>query len=464
MVSQASGHERSIDALVDADYSLQSVWPNDADIKPNLAIDSRLQVYPGPAEPCQGAGPMGRPGGLIGALHLDQQVPIFVIRFAQSEHPLVRLIVIHDSQTKSSRSRILRLALVLCSLAAWGLGLSAARAPAAKDRGESGGKAPVIESESESNISERGVTLEAQINPEGSETEYGLWVECGVVFQCGSAERVESGRLPAGDSGQAVSFVASSVQSGNRYKYWVVATSSEGTTMGIVRIFAPYESWPGPVSETGAASNVTEHEATLEGEIEPAEKGLDGFAYFFEYGASASYGASAPAPPGGTIGPSASCGLICEGLESFPKRVRVDLAGLEPGTTYHYRLVSTNVNEGYRSFGEDATFTTGGEKPPPSSGGSETPSTTGGDGQLGASSTLSSLTSGVTSLVSPLGGTIAPKALTKAQKLAKALKRCRQGPKRKRAACGRDVRKKKQATTGKDTGERASQHDQRRRE
>ena len=156
--------------------------------------------------------------------------------------------------------------------------------------------------------------------------------------------------------------------------------------MGIVRIFAPYESWPGPVSETGAAPNVTEHEATLEGEIEPAEKGLDGFAYFFEYGASASYGASAPAPPGGTIGPSASCGLICEGLESFPKRVRVDLAGLEePGTTYHRRLVSTNVNEGYRSFGEDATFTTGGEKPPPSSGGSETPSTTGGDGQLGAS-------------------------------------------------------------------------------
>ena len=358
-------------------------------------------------------------------------------------------------------ARISRLALVLCFLVIWGLGLSAAQALAAEGGGGSGGKAPVIESESESNISEHGVTLEAQINPEGAETEYGLWMECGVVYQCGSAERVESGRLPAGDSGQAVSFVASIPQPDNRYKYWVVATSSEGTTMGIVRIFAPYESWPGPVSETGAAFNVTESKATLEGQIYSEKHEFAEFAYFFEYGTSTSYGSSTPAPPGSTIGPVASCGLPCEGSESIPKRASVNLTGLEPGTTYHYRLVSTNVEEGYRSFGEDATFTTGGEKPSPSSGGGETPP--GGDGQSGTSSAQSSFASGVTSLVSPLGEAIAPKVLTKAQKLAKALKRCRQEPKRERAACGRDVRKKKQATTGKDTGERASQHDQRRR-
>ncbi len=353
-------------------------------------------------------------------------------------------------------ARILRLALVLCFLVIWGLGLSAARALAAEGGGGSGDKAPVIESESESNISERGVTLETQINPEGSETEYELWIECGVVYQCGSAERAESGRLPAGDSGQAVSFVASIPQPDNRYKYWVVATSSEGTTMGIVRIFAPYESWPGPVSETGAASNVTEHKATLEGEIEPAGHGFAEFEYFFEYGVSTSYGSSAPTPPEGTIGPFVSCFLLCEGERMKPKRVSVDLAGLEPGTTYHYRLVSTNVKEGYRSFGEEATFTTGGEKPPLSSGGSETPSTTGGDGQLGVSSTQSSLTSGVTPLVSPPGGTIRPKVLTKAQKLAKALTQCKRGPKREQVACERQA-KRKYATAARDTGRKASE-------
>ena len=256
----------------------------------------------------------------------------------------------------------------------------------------------------------------------------------------------------------AVSFVASNVQSGNRYKYWVVATSSEGTTMGMARIFAPYKSWPGPVSETGAASKVTEHEATLEGQIYPEEgNGFAEFAYFFEYGASTSYGSSAPVPPGGTIGPYVACfSLPCEIENTSPKRVGVDLIGLEPGTTYHYQLVSTNVREGYRSFGGDAAFITGGEKPPPSGGSSETPSTTGGDGQPGVSSTQSSSTSGVAPLVSPLGGTITPKALTKAQKLAKALTQCKRGPKREQVACERQA-KRKYATTARDTGRRASE-------
>ena len=180
------------------------------------------------------------------------------------------------------------------------------------------------------------MTLEAQINPESAETKYELWIECGVVFQCGSAEQVESGRLPASDSGQAVSFVVSSLQPGNRYKYWVVATSSEGTTMGIVRIFAPYESWPGPVSDTGAASNVTEREATLKGEIEPAVHEFAEFEYFFEYGVSTSYGSSAPTPPEGRIDPSGRCFLFCEGERMKPDRVERGLDGV--GTGHHLSL------------------------------------------------------------------------------------------------------------------------------
>ena len=147
------------------------------------------------------------------------------------------------------------------------------------------------------------------------------------------------------------------------------------------------EGWRGPVSETGVAFNVTESKATLEGQIYSEKHEFAEFAYFFEYGTSTSYGSSTPAPPGSTIGPVASCGLPCEGSESIPKRASVNLTGLEPGTTYHYRLVSTNVEDGYRSFGEDATFTTGGEKPSPSSGGGETPP--GGDGQSGTSSAQS---------------------------------------------------------------------------
>ena len=321
---------------------------------------------------------------------------------------------------------------------------------------------PSIESETMSNITEHGVTLETQINPDGFETEYELWLECGVEnFQCGSAERVGSGHLPAGDSGQAVSAVLSDLEHGDAYKYWVVATSSEGTTKGAVRIFAPSETWPGPVSETEAASNVTEHGASLAGKIYPEGHGFGKFEYFFEYGASMSYGASAPAAPGGTIGPFASCGPICEGEATGPKKVSVDLTDLEPGITYHYRLVSTNVKEGYRSFGNDATFTTDSEKAPPSSD-SETPSTT-VDGQPGTSSTPSSLTSAsVTPLVSPLLKTVNSKALTKSQKLAKALKRCEKELKRKRATCKWQAMKR-YATTARDKGKNASAQNRARR-
>jgi hypothetical protein len=368
--------------------------------------------------------------------------------------------------------RASRLAPVLCVFLAGGLLFGASSGFAAEAGGQPAAEAPVIESESESNMTEDGVTLEAQINPEGSETEYELWIECGwegyqgQEFPCGSSEhvlpeRVAFGRLPAGDTGDAVSVALSDLLRGEGYKYWVVATSSEGTTKGAVRIFAPSESWPGPVSETGVASKVGERGVILEGYIHPTEKDYGEYEYFFEYGADTSYGASSPSSPKARIIRLDSCLLICKDEWKVPVPVSVSVTGLEPGTTYHYRLVTTDA-EGYRSFGEDATFTTGGEKPSLPSNGNETPSTTGGGGQPGASNTPSSLTAGVTPLVSPLVKAVEPKSLTKTQKLAKALKQCEKEPKRKRAACERQA-KKKYATAAGDTGKKASERNRTRR-
>lgn len=330
-------------------------------------------------------------------------------------------------------SYILRLALVLCSLVTWGVVIPGTQALAAEGGGESASTSPTIESESQSSITEHGVTLEAQINSEGSETEYQLWLECGVEnFQCGSAERVGSGYLPASDSGQAVSAVLSDLEHGDAYKYWVVATNSEGTTKGAVRIFAPSETWPGPVSETGAASNVSQMSATLEGQIYPEGRGEREFTYFFEYGTSTSYGTSAPTPQG-KIGPFATCGPICEGEQTNPKPASVDLTGLASGTIYHYRLVSTNA-DGYRSFGEDVTFTTSLSGAEPSGSEEAPPSIT----ELGGSS----LTLGGTPLVSPLVKTVEPKALARDQKLSRALKACEKKAKKKhRAVCRSRLRR-----------------------
>jgi hypothetical protein len=208
------------------------------------------------------------------------------------------------------------------------------------------------------------------------------------------------------------------------------------------------EAWPGPVSETGTASTVTGREATLAGQIYPKAEESGEFEYFFEYGASTSYGASAPQP---TLVRFGSCGMICEGEETGPKTVSVGLTELQPATTYHYRLVSTSIG-GYRSFGGDATFTTGGVKAPPAISGTETPSIT------GAPSTPSE--PGESTLTSVKTAT--PKPLTKGQKLAIALRQCKQEPKRKRVTCEQRA-KKKYATPSGDTSENASEQNRTRR-
>lgn len=98
---------------------------------------------------------------------------------------------------------------------------------------------------------------------------------------------------------------------------------------------------PTPRSGTEAATAVGGSQATLNGTVNP--EGLP-TSYRFEYGTTTSYGSSAPASPA-PAGSGTSDVAVAEGL-----------TGLEPGTTYHYRLVATNA-EG-TGYGEDRTFTT----------------------------------------------------------------------------------------------------------
>jgi hypothetical protein len=303
--------------------------------------------------------------------------------------------------------------------------------------------APTIGNVSVSGVIDEDATLEAQIEPEGLETAYELWLGSGpltysfkdcqdqtppVIAQCNSIpELVGLGKVAAGDSSQTVSVSLSDLQPRHSYTYWVVAGNSAGTSESPAREFIASL---GPVGETGSASNISETGATLEGQINPDGGVAE---YVFEYGATTAYGSSTPTPPG-MIGSNKGCGIPCE--ITTPQPVSENLTGLEPGTIYHYRLVSGDGSS--TSYGQDATFTTGGGKPPPS---------TSGNGQSGTSGTPagpdgSSSALGVPSLASPFVKPVKPKALTRAQKLAKALKRCEKEPKRKHSACEMYAKKK----------------------
>ncbi len=90
---------------------------------------------------------------------------------------------------------------------------------------------------------------------------------------------------------------------------------------------------------TGYASSMTSDSATLNGAVNP--NGISTECYF-EYGTDTSYGSTT--------------GYMSVGSGTSHVSISADLTGLNPDTTYHFRLVATNG--GGTSYGEDQTFTT----------------------------------------------------------------------------------------------------------
>jgi hypothetical protein len=108
-----------------------------------------------------------------------------------------------------------------------------------------------------------------------------------------------------------------------------------------------------PTAATGAASAVTEGAATLSGIVNP--KGAP-TSYHFEYGPTAAYGSSTADSDAGSV--------LTDVVAS------ANVAGLQPATTYHYRLVASNaagVVHGVDQSFTTAPAATGGQQPPPGS-------------------------------------------------------------------------------------------------
>ncbi|MGH2864995.1 MAG: hypothetical protein ACRDJX_07060 [Solirubrobacteraceae bacterium] len=100
-----------------------------------------------------------------------------------------------------------------------------------------------------------------------------------------------------------------------------------------------------PVVETATANEVTDTTATLEAAIDPEGQATT---YAFQYGVSTQYAGESP----------------MESLEPpiTYQIVTASVTGLQPGTTYHFRIIATNL--GGSCAGEDMTFKTAGVAPP----------------------------------------------------------------------------------------------------
>ncbi|MFN0075562.1 MAG: hypothetical protein ACKVY0_03710 [Prosthecobacter sp.] len=125
---------------------------------------------------------------------------------------------------------------------------------------------------------------------------------------------------------------------GTTYHFRGKAVNAQGTVYTNDQTFTTAA---GPVLTTGSATNVTDLAATLNGSVNTNSLRLE---VSFEYGTSTSYGYSEPVP------------LFQQNKSAAP--VTVNLAYLQPSTTYHYRLKAVNNWQPLEVFySADATFT-----------------------------------------------------------------------------------------------------------
>jgi DNA-binding beta-propeller fold protein YncE len=318
--------------------------------------------------------------------------------------------------------------------------------PGIEECGGGGGAQPV----------DGGETLCAVVNPngttiEGCRLEFGETATYTQSFPCDPAPPyTESVQIEARLTG---------LRPGTTYHYRFALTDKNGTLDGPDHEFSTPPIPPTVNAES--ASGITQNDATLEATINPEDLERGAYYQFQLVREPSEYRSEIACPlrdelkaTDGCQGPEvqgATIGYIPAGLGTQP--VSVDAASLglklEPNTTYHYRVLAarkiqtedTTQWETPPTAGPDQTFTTSSRARP--LGGPE-PEPTPVVGQPGASSPGGS----IPQILPPSPGTVPPtrtvnpKPLTRAQKLAKALKQCQKEPKRKRAECKKQAHKK----------------------
>ena len=162
---------------------------------------------------------------------------------------------------------------------------------------------------------------------------------------------------PTGDAGQGIGGVPVSVRlthlmASTTYRYRLVAVNSLGSrlsstacnteggheTDGTEGTFTTSSAGPEPIAVSGPVVGVAQNAATLTGTVDPLGVRT---VYYFQIGTDSNYGVD-------LFGPA--------GAGSEPEAVSVLASSLQPGTTYHYRLVASNANG--TSYGADESFTT----------------------------------------------------------------------------------------------------------
>jgi FlaG/FlaF family flagellin (archaellin) len=187
-------------------------------------------------------------------------------------------------------------------------------------------------------ITRTSAILAGTVNPEKSSSVF--WFECTPVEGLGSRTSEVSAGAGLGAASTGVNTITE-LRPDNGYRCRLAASNQAGTTYGPERTLTTLPVTP-PLAETTAAVDMTPTAAKVSGLVDG--RGLTS-TYGFQVGRSA-----------GSYGPTTGLGAI--GTGAGKATVTLDLEGLQPGTTYHYRVTASNVDG--TVYGVDRTFSTPG--------------------------------------------------------------------------------------------------------
>jgi len=200
--------------------------------------------------------------------------------------------------------------------------------------------APTVETTPASSVTQAGATLNATVNPEGSEVsactfEYGTEATYGKTAPC--TQTVGAGSNPV-----SVSATITGLTANTNYHFRISATNAGGKREGADAEFkttAPVIT--PPTVKTEPAGFITQKSAAMNATVNP--NGSEVTDCHFEYGTTMAYGKTAPcdtAPGSGASSVSVSAAIT----------------GLTANTTYHFRISATN--SGGTGTGLDREFKT----------------------------------------------------------------------------------------------------------
>ena len=182
-------------------------------------------------------------------------------------------------------------------------------------------------------ITRTSATLNGTVNPRWHATSYRF--EYGTTTSYGQSTPVQN--AGTGNTAVAVNAPLTALEPATTYHYRLVATFSGRTITSADAQFTTQALPPTVTSQPATA--ITTTTAFANGTVDPRGAATT---YHFEYGTTTAYGLSTASTDAG-----AGHGQVAASAQ---------LIGLDPGTTYHFRLVATNA--GGTAVGEDVEFTT----------------------------------------------------------------------------------------------------------